>query len=102
MKYQLVLQFPTAEIEDFDRLLSIELQLITQLGDNHNVDGHDLGAEEMNIFIHTDDPNGAFDIVKNALTPLELETSKAAFREMSGETYIVVWPKEYDGEFTVV
>jgi len=93
MKYQLVLQFPTAEIEDFDRLLSIELQLITLLGDKHNVEGHDLGAEEMNIFIHTDDPNGAFDIVKNMLTPLELHTVKAVFREMNEGGYIVVWPE---------
>ena len=93
MKYQLTLQFPTAEIEDFDRLLSIELQLITLLGDEHKVEGHELGAEEMNIFIHTDDPNGVFDIVKKSLTPLELDTMKAAFREMSGETNIVVWPE---------
>jgi hypothetical protein len=93
MKYQLTLQFPTAEIEDFDRLLSIELQLITLLGDKHKVEGHELGAEEMNIFIHTDDPNGVFDIVKKTLTPLELETMKAAFREVNGEINIAVWPK---------
>ena len=93
MKYQLTLQFPTAEIEDFDRLLSIELQLITLLGDEHKVEGHELGAEELNMFIYTDDPNSVFEIFKSSLTPVELETMKAAFREMSGEINTTVWPK---------
>jgi len=34
-----------------------------------------------------------FDIVKNSLTPVELETMKSAFRDMIGETNTIVWPK---------
>ena len=56
MKYQLVLQFYASSIEDFDQLIEIEEMLESTLGNLHEVDGHDFGSGEMNIFIHTNDP----------------------------------------------
>ena len=102
MKYQLVLQFGASSSEDFDQLVEIEDRLESFLGNVHEVDGHDFGSGEMNIFIHTNSPNDAFDLIKNNLTLSEINTMKAAFRELKGETYSILWPENYSGEFKIV
>ena len=56
MKYQLVLQFNASSIEDFDAMVALEEDIERVLGENHEVDGHDYGSGEMNIFVHTNDP----------------------------------------------
>ncbi len=63
MQYQLVLQFPLAEDFDFDALIELETKLTFELGSVHDVDGHDIGSGEVNIFILTNNPDEAF---KNA------------------------------------
>ena len=93
MNYKLTIQVPTSQIHDFDRLLSIELELTMLFGDKHPVKGHDLDEEELKLFIDTDNATGAFELVKTALTPSELKTITASYREMNGEIDIVVWPK---------
>ena len=60
MKYQLVLQFAAASMEDFDRLVALEDKLIGELEDLATVDGHDFGLGTFNIFILTDDPAESF------------------------------------------
>jgi hypothetical protein len=59
VKYQLVLQWPAHAIEDFDRLVEVEETLVERLSERHDVDGHDMGAGEMNMFIHTEHPTAA-------------------------------------------
>jgi hypothetical protein len=51
MKYQLVLQFAAASMEDFDRLAALEEKLIGELEDLATVDGHDFGLGAFNIFL---------------------------------------------------
>lgn len=103
MNYQLVIQFPLtdATADEFDRLLMIENELELVLRDKHIVDGHDIGAGEMNIFIHTNDPEEAFELAKTTLTEKDLEKISVAFRDMIGDQYSVLWPKNYDGEFRI-
>ena len=55
MKYSLVLQWAPSSTLDYDRLIEIEDDLTERLPECM-VDGHDLGSDEMNIFIFTDDP----------------------------------------------
>ena len=51
-EFQLVLQLPATSGEDFDELIAIEDAMeITFAGLPHEVDGHDFGSGEMNIFI---------------------------------------------------
>ena len=64
MKYELVLQFDASNSEDFDQLIAVEDRLESALGNLHEVDGHDFGSGKMNIFIHTNDPDSAFDLIK--------------------------------------
>lgn len=57
MTAQLVLQFAKAEdLNNYDKLLRFEEALISLLGRSADVDGHDFGSGEMNIFILTEDP----------------------------------------------
>ena len=59
-KGQLVFQWP-ASSEAHDRLLlAIEETIRPGLGPIGLVDGHDIGAGEVNAFIHGDDPKGTF------------------------------------------
>ncbi len=101
MNYQLVIQFPIADTtaDYFDRLIRIENELGIILRDNHIVVGHDLGTGEMNIIIHTDDPDEAFALAKNVLSEKDLETILVAFSDMEDEEYSVLWPENFSGEF---
>ncbi|MGX9899690.1 hypothetical protein ACW0JT_06865 [Arthrobacter sp. SA17] len=102
MKYILVLQWPTATAADFDALISMEELLEADLPNAHGfVDGHDFGAGEMNIFIHTDSPLEAF---QDAMTSLGSNPRwggvRAAYRPSGEDGYVVVWPKTLQ-EFAV-
>lgn len=101
MNYQLIIQFQLtdASVDDFDRLIMIENELRIILKDKHELDGHDLGSDKMNIFIHTDDPDDAIKLAKNVLSEKDLETVLIAFKEMKGEAYSVLWPENFNGEF---
>jgi hypothetical protein len=54
MKFQVVLQWPASSVNDFNGMVEIEDLLVEKLGAQNEVDGHDFGAEETNIFVHTD------------------------------------------------
>ena len=103
MNYQLVIQFSLsdASADDFDQLLVIENKLDLALRYKHQVDGHDLGSDEMNIFIHTNDPTEAFRISSGVLSEKELEIVTIAIKELEGEKYSVLWPENFDGEFRI-
>lgn len=95
MQYILVLQWPATSDTDFDALISMEGLLDADLPDAHGlVDGHDFGAGQMNIFVHTDRPLEAF---QDAMTSLGHDPRwvgvRAAYRPADGDRYVVVWPK---------
>ena len=102
MKYQLVLQFVADSLEDYDRLVALEDSLIEELGDIANVNGHDFGLGEFNIFILTDDPTTVFSkahsIVINQRVPNVL---RSAYREKHGEDYVILGPSQLT-EFSVL
>jgi hypothetical protein len=104
MKYQLVLQFPASKLSKkaLDGLLQLEDELINLFGNQHQVDGHDFGSGEMNIFIHTDLPREAFEQAKMILSKKSFKNMKAAFRELRGDKYTVIWPEGYKGKFSII
>ena len=101
MKYQLVIQFSGESEGDFDRLIELEDELEELLSDESEVDGHDFGSGEMNIFILTNEPSGTFEQVKSALTKKDLSTMKAAYRDIESENFSILWPKGL-AEFVVM
>ncbi len=94
MKYQLTIQWPAKSLEDYDAMIAIEDMLIDKLSNANEVDGHDVGAEQVNIFIRTNDAMNSFDEVKNILGRSECwNDAKVAYREITADTYTILWPK---------
>jgi len=101
MKHQLVLQFPSSSMTDYDRLLAIEETIRSGLGDVGEVDGHDIGSGEMNVFIHTDKPEVAFKKAEALLEgKQELRDLKAGYRDLDQERYVAIYPMGL-GHFSV-
>jgi hypothetical protein len=101
VKYQLVLQWPASSIKDYDVLIEIENVLIKNLTKPVEVDGHDAGTGEVNIFIHTDDPKRTFDEARTFLGSRDFWVDgRAAYREVAKSKYTILWPKDLT-EFTV-
>ena len=97
-KYQLVLQFPVGNIADFDQLVALEDSLIKHLPASNNVDGHDCGTDEFNIFILTDEPDQTLNTAdKIRLSSSTVQRPIAAYRPVLGEDYVVLWPPDYKG-----
>ena len=96
MKAQLVLQFKTGEdLDSFDRLVRFEEELITIIGKTAEVDGHDFGSGEMNIFILTDDPVDTFSLTQQTGDSVRPSGKmKAAYRLLDREDYVCLWPPE--------
>jgi hypothetical protein len=101
---QLVLQFSRwgLDVHDLDKLLALEGQLIDALAGRAAVDGHDMGANQANIFIHTLDAEvtfaGVFTFVQRSGLLPRLE---AAYREVAGEKYVRLWPKGHKAAFSI-
>jgi hypothetical protein len=98
MRYQLVLQWPpNSSRMDFDRLISFEDAIEDGMGELGILDGHDIGSGEMNLFIHTNLPQEAFE---KALSLLGDEAKqgglKAGYRDFNEEEYVPIYPKGLD------
>jgi hypothetical protein len=95
MRYQLVLQWTGSSIEDYDAMIEIEELLIEGLPDESEIDGHDAGAGEVNIFIHTNSPQRSFAALQPILSACNrLHDVRIAFREMSKDEYTILWPTD--------
>jgi len=88
--YQLVLQF---EELDFDTLTEIEDALIEALASSAEVDGHDIGSGEANIFIVTTKPEETFERVRELLAANPSSPNyRAAYRPVTSEQFMALWP----------
>ena len=102
MRYQLALQFRGDSLDDYDAMIALEDELVEAVGDSADVDGHDCGSGETNIFIFTSDPTATFQRVRPVLErTAHLPSVTAAYREVKGERYTVIWPAGSQREFTV-
>jgi len=83
-------------------MLELEEALIEQLRGTAKVDGHDMGSGERNIFIFTSDPAATFHRARPVLERgHQLESVTAAYREVEGEEFTVIWPEGSGQEFRV-
>jgi hypothetical protein len=94
MKYQLVVQWPSTSIEDYDAMIEIENALIANLSAESNVDGHDMGSGEANIFIRSNAPRRAFNEVRAILESRDAwSDARVAYRDVAGSDYTILWPE---------
>jgi hypothetical protein len=102
MDHQLVLQFKGGNLFDLDTLLSLEDQLQELIGPIGDVDGHDMGSGEANIFVITPDPIAAFERIKPLLFETSLlNTVRAAYRDVRSDVFTVLWPERSTKAFVV-
>jgi hypothetical protein len=74
-------------------MLRWEEEMIKGLGDFGEVDGHDMGAGEMNIFVLTDQPQAAFDRIKVLIGAEEfMRELKVAYREIGKSQFTIIHP----------
>jgi hypothetical protein len=102
MRYQLVLQFRDRSLDDLDAIVALEDSLIEQLAADAEVDGHDIGSGETNIFIFTSDPSGTFSAIQPVLDHAGLlHEATVAYRPVDGNAYTIVWPAHIREVFRV-
>lgn len=93
MKFQLVIQWLNFNATSYDAMIAIEDLLMEKMAKVNEVDGHDAGVDEFNIFIHTDDPENAFKEVRSILgSSVAWGHIRAAYREISKSDYVILWP----------
>ncbi len=84
-EYQLVIQWSGAALIDYDSLIAVELELSDALPRSDDVDGHDMGCGEANIFIPTREPRRTFERASAVLERLGLiGTAHVAFHPALG------------------
>jgi hypothetical protein len=102
MDYQLVLQFRGDDCLNFDAMVSLEDEMQQIVEPIADVDGHDVGSGEMNIFILTADPVATFERAKALLSASSmLDKVNVAYRELRSNDFTVLWPSISTGTFVV-
>ena len=102
MDYQLVLQLRGDDSLDFDALVSLEEEIQQIVEPIAEVDGHDVGRGEMNIFILTGDPVATFERAKPLLSAASLlDKVSAAYRELLSDDFTLLWPTSSTVAFVV-
>jgi hypothetical protein len=93
MDYQLVIKFWRKSLQDEAFLPAIENELKDVLGEAAQLDGYDVSAEEINLFVITSDPKHSFRRIKTVLEKRGIVRGvSAAFRLMGGAQFTSIWP----------
>jgi hypothetical protein len=103
MEYLLVLQWPSASTaEELDLLVSLENEIRGEIGAHGDVDGHDIGSGERNIFIFTEDPKSAFEHVRKiGSIPDHMTDLRVGYRIVGEDDFIPLYPMGLD-HFSVI
>lgn len=93
-RYQLVLQWPAASLEDFDALVALEEELVRATVGLADVDGHDFGSGEANVFVHTDHPQETLKAIQAAglLSTSWRRHYRAGYRELTQSAFTILHP----------
>ena len=102
MDYQLVIKFWRKSLADEAFLATIESELKAVLGDAVVLEGYDVSAKEINLFMVTADPKPTFRRVRDVLERLGVVNGvSAAFRLVGGARFTSVWPLRSTRKFTL-
>ena len=93
MDYQLVIKFWRKSLEDETLVDTIQSELKDALGATARLDGYDVSAEEINLFVITPDPTHSFRRIKRVLENRSmLRGVSAASRVLGGAQFKSLWP----------
>ena len=91
--YQLVVKFWRRSLEDQDFLATIQPELKEVLGDSAALDGYDVNAKEINLFVMTPNPKHTFRRIKSVLEERGIvQGVSAAYRLGGGARFPSLWP----------
>lgn len=93
MDYQLVIKLWRKSLADEGFLATIEDELKSALGDGVELEGYDIGAKEINLYMLTAEPRVAFRKARDILERQGISNGvSAAFRLNGGEQFTSLWP----------
>lgn len=100
MDYQLVIKFWRKSLESEDFISTIQAELKEVLGDSVTLDGYDINAKEINLFVITPDPKHSFRRVKSVLEAKGIVHGvSAASRLVGGAQFTSIWPPRATRKF---
>ena len=101
MQSQLVLKFRRPAL-DAAGVAALEGHLRETLADSVELDGHNEGVRDIDLFIITEDPASTFRRCKPVLEQLQLlDRVVAAHRFVGGLQFKVIWPLRWGRKFSV-
>lgn len=101
MQSQLVLKFRRPAL-DATGVAGLERQLRDTLGESVEMDGHNDGLRDIDVFIITEDPASTFRRCKPVLEQMQvLDRVVVAHRFVGGLQFKVIWPLRWDRKFSV-
>jgi hypothetical protein len=93
MDYQLVIKFWRKSLADQDFLAAVQDELKEVLGESAALDGYDVNAKEINLFVITPDPKHSFRRIKSVLESRGIvQGVSAASRLVGGAHFTSIWP----------
>ena len=102
MDYQLVIKFWRKSLENEEFLATIEGELKKALGNAVELEGYDVSAKEINLFMLTSDPRHSFRRVRDVLERLGVVRGvSAAFRLVGGAKFTLIWPLRTARKFSL-
>lgn len=106
MKYQLVLRFQGDDEDTLDKVIELEDHMIAALegSSQAEVDGHEPGDGVTHLTFLAKNPAKLWEKIEpmvEAAASDDLEIIAAAYRELDGDEFTVLWPVDYEGEFEV-
>ena len=102
MAEQLVLQFLGDEDDIADKIVALEDALFEALGNRGEVDGHAAGDGTVNVTIFARSAQRAWEAVEKTVEDADdLELNAVAFRASDDDDFTVLWPPDFDDEFTL-
>jgi hypothetical protein len=103
MKNTLIIQLKMIDRgTDYDRLIDLEDALIQGYEQSHsgNVDGHDIGDSNMNIFIHPKKTWGpCIEVAIAYLKHKNMQDQAVVIKRSKSGKYQVAWPLNFAGEY---
>lgn len=93
-KYQILVQFPNADLTQRARVVELERSIETSLGPSLSAEvaGHGWGPDEINVIVFGDRPDAICARIQDLAQAHESRDFKLAYREIDGGDWTLVWP----------
>ena len=102
MDYQLVIKFWRKSLPDQDAVAAIQDDLRDVLGDSAALDGYDVNAKEINLFVVTPEPKQSFRKIRTVLEARGIvQGVSAAHRLVGGARFTSLWPLRATRKFNL-